>query len=85
MATSLNRRITMPYDRNSDLPESVRDSLPSHAQDIYREAYNSAWDQYKDPEKRRGDDTREETAHQVAWAAVKKKYEKSNGSKWKKK
>lgn len=75
----------MPYDKNSDLPESVKDSLPQHAQDIYREAYNSAWDQYKDPDKRRGDDSREETAHQVAWGAVKKKYEKVETGKWKKK
>lgn len=75
----------MPYDKNSDLPESVRNSLPEHAQDIYREAYNSAWDQYKDPDKRRGNDSREETAHQVAWAAVKNSYEKVETGKWRKK
>lgn len=40
-------------------------------------AYNSAWDQYKDPEDRRDNDSREEVAHQVAWAAVKHKYEKN--------
>lgn len=74
----------MPYDRNSELPESVRDALPKHAQEIYREAYNSAWDQYKDPDERRGDASREETAHKVAWSAVKEEYEKDNG-KWKKK
>jgi len=33
----------MPYPSNSDLPESVQNVLPKHAQDIYREAYNSAW------------------------------------------
>lgn len=75
----------MPYDKNSELPESVRDSLPKHAQDIYRKAYNSAWKQYKDPEERRGNDSREETAHQVAWSAVKKEYEKVETGKWKKK
>jgi cation transport regulator len=75
----------MPYDSNSDLPESVRDSLPKHAQDIYREAYNSAWEQYDEPEERRGNDSREETAHQVAWSAVKKKYERVETGKWKKK
>ncbi|PRQ01189.1 putative cation transport regulator ChaB [Enhygromyxa salina] len=78
----------MPYATNSDLPESVKDNLPAHAQDIYREAFNSAWEQYKDPKERRDkDDTREETAHKVAWAAVKKKYEKPDedgdqGGKW---
>lgn len=74
----------MPYDSNSELPESVRDALPKQAQEIYREAYNSAWDQYEDPEDRRGDASREETAHKVAWSAVKKEYEKDNGN-WKKK
>lgn len=74
----------MPYSRKSELPDSVKDNLPAHAQDIYKEAYNSAWDEYKDPDDRRGDASREETAHKVAWAAVKKMYEKKNG-KWVKK
>lgn len=34
----------MPYQRISDLPESVRDHLSKHAQEIYKEAFNSAWD-----------------------------------------
>lgn len=38
----------MPYKTKSDLPESVKHVLPSHVQDIYKEAFNSAWDQYKD-------------------------------------
>ena len=74
----------MPYSKKSELPDSVKDNLPAHAQDIYKEAYNSAWDEYKDPDDRRGDDSREEVAHKVAWAAVKKMYEKKNG-KWVKK
>jgi cation transport regulator len=76
----------MPYINNSDLPESVKDNLPQHAQDIYREAYNSAWEQYRDPDKRRGDASREETAHRIAWSAVKNDYEKDEKSgDWKKK
>jgi cation transport regulator len=75
----------MPYDKISELPDSVKDNLPKHAQEIYKEAYNSAWDQYDDPEERRGDASREETAHKVAWAAVKKKYEKSDDGKWREK
>jgi cation transport regulator len=66
----------MPYRKVQDLPDSVKDNLPHHAQEIYMEAFNSAWDQYDQPEERRGDASREETAHKVAWAAVKKKYEK---------
>jgi cation transport regulator len=37
---------------------------------LYRAAYNSAWDAIKDPAERRGDASREEVAHRVAWAAV---------------
>lgn len=70
----------MPYKRTSDLPDSVRDNLPAHAQDIYLAAFNSAWDQYDTAEERRGDASREETAHRVAWAAVKQKYEKDDTS-----
>ncbi|MFZ7127642.1 MAG: ChaB family protein [Desulfobacterales bacterium] len=69
----------MPYDKISDLPDAVRDNLPKGAETIYKEAYNSAWEQYSDPDKRRGNASREETAHKVAWAAVKKKYEKKGG------
>ena len=72
----------MPYDRNSDLPDSVKSNLPQHAQDIYRSAFNAAWDEYADPKERRGDASREETAHKVAWAAVKKEYEKGKDGRW---
>lgn len=76
----------MPYKNVKELPESVRENLPKHAQEIYMEAYNSAWDQYDRPEERRGDATREETAHKVAWAAVKIKYVKDEKSgKWQEK
>lgn len=72
----------MPYDARKDLPEDVQDALPEHAQDIYKEAYNSAWDQYDDPEDRRGDQSREATAHQIAWAAVKESYHKNDQGEW---
>ncbi len=75
----------MPYDKLSDLPDNVRDNLPKHAQEIYQEAYNSAWDEYDDPDDRRGDASREETAHRVAWSAVKSKYEKDDDGRWKRK
>jgi cation transport regulator len=70
----------MPYKSSSELPESVRDHLPQHAQEIYREAFNSAWEQYDRPEERRADATREETAHKIAWAAVKRAYQKDEKS-----
>lgn len=71
----------MPYHSLAELPDAVQDHLPRHAQEIYKEAYNSAWEQYADAQKRRGDASREETAHKVAWAAVKDQYEKQ-GERW---
>ena len=61
-----------------DLSKSTKkriDELPSHAQEIFKEAHSSALEQYKDPDKRRGGkkDSVEEIAHKVAWSAVKKK------------
>ncbi len=72
----------MPYAKTAELPDRVRDNLPKHAQEIYIEAFNSAWDQYADPDKRRTEESREETAHKVAWDAVKKKYEKGDDGEW---
>jgi cation transport regulator len=74
----------MPYDSEDELPESVQSVLPKHAQEIYREAYNNAFDQYKDPDDRYGDASREEVAHKVAWSAVKNVYEKKDGG-WQRK
>lgn len=56
----------MPYSTNSDLPARIRKVLPRHAQDIYRAAFNNAYEHYGR--------AHEETAHRVAWAAVKRQY-----------
>lgn len=65
----------MPYKYLSDLPKSVQEHLPKHAQEIYRAAFNNAWDEYAQDEER---------ARRVAWGAVKKKYEKDESSgQWK--
>jgi cation transport regulator len=76
----------MSYSNINELPASVRHHLPEHAQEIYREAFNHAWDEYAEPGRRRTGSTREEVAFRVAWAAVKKLYEKDEqtGS-WKRK
>ena len=74
----------MPYFENADLPERIRKVLPAHAQRIYRKAFNNAWKQYADPAKRKRGGSREEVANRVAWAAVKRVYEKK-GMRWVKK
>jgi cation transport regulator len=75
----------MPYKSRNELPDSVKDNLPAHAQDIYKEAFNSAYKEYKQKKDRRDDASREEVAHRVAWNAVKQKYEKGSDDKWHKK
>lgn len=65
----------MPYAANEDLPPAIRRSLPPHAQEIFRSAFNAAWASYG----RQEPDRREEIAHRVAWAAVKKRYRKLSG------
>jgi cation transport regulator len=65
----------MPYQSISDLPSSVSDHLPHHAQEIFLAAFNNAFDEYAD----RPD--REPVAFRVAWAAVKRRYRKI-GDEW---
>jgi cation transport regulator len=72
----------MPYNSREDLPENVTNVLPVHAQDIFKEAFNSAYKQYENPEDRNDNDSRENTARKVAWAAVKEKYEKGDDGSW---
>jgi cation transport regulator len=72
MTTTFWRGGAMPYDKLTDLPDSVRNNLPKHAQEIYQAAYNSAEEQYGE----------ESWAHRVAWSAVENKYEKNENGDW---
>ncbi|MEX0649467.1 MAG: ChaB family protein [Candidatus Andersenbacteria bacterium] len=63
----------MPYERRSELPKPIKENVPQHGQDIYRKAYNSAYDQHHGNEER---------ASKVAWAAVKRKFEKGAEGHW---
>lgn len=60
----------MPYWSVEDLPDSIRQHLPSHAQEIWLAAFNNAWRQHA------GDPDIEGIAHRIAWAAVKRSYRK---------
>ena len=66
----------MPYRHNKDLPADLRRLLPPHAQDIFRAAFNAAWERYGAD----GHADRDEVAHRVAWAAVKHSYRKQDGA-----
>jgi len=65
----------MPYRVNTELPASVRNHLPGHAQDIYRAAFNRTFAAHA------GEADCERRAHMIAWAAVKRSYVKQ-GDLW---
>lgn len=65
----------MPYQQITDLPESVREHLPKHAQEIFRAVFNNALEEYGE----------EDRAFRVAWGAVKRDYEKGDDGQWYKK
>ena len=56
----------------TQLPGGVKNNLPKHAQEIYKEAFDSAEMQY-------GEESR---APRVAWSAVENKYEKNEKGNW---
>ena len=62
--------------RYLELPDSVKDNLPETAQEIYKEAFNTADDDHQNWEEGRN--------HQYALGAIKKVYEKKD-DKWVKK
>jgi cation transport regulator len=72
----------MPYQFLFDLPDSVQHVLPKHAQEIYLAAFNHAYDEYKDPQDRREEQSLEEVSHKVAWSAVKHHYHKDDNGRW---
>jgi cation transport regulator len=65
----------MPYASIGDLPPGLRKRLPDHAQEIFRAAFNHAWQDHDDAS------DREAAAHRIAWAAVKHRYMRQ-GDRW---
>ena len=62
----------VPYKMITQLPDGVKNNLPKDAQEIYKEAFNSAEEQY-------GEEGR---AHRVSWRVVEQKYEKNESGNW---
>jgi cation transport regulator len=75
---SPKRRESRSYYALSPRTKKQIDSLPQHAQHIFKKAHGNAVKQYQNPTKRRGDKKQnaEEVAHKIAWSAVKRKYKK---------
>lgn len=63
----------MPYTEGKELPDAVKHHLPQHAQEIFLAAFNHAFAEYEGEE---------EWAFRVAWAAVKRGYEKGEDGNW---
>jgi cation transport regulator len=80
---SPNRKESQSYNTLSPRTKKQIDSLPQHAQHIFKKAHGNAVKQYQNPAKRREGkkQSAEEVAHKTAWSAVKRKYKKM-GDKW---
>jgi len=61
---------------------AVLERLPKRAQEIYEETFSVAYDEIEDADSLEGELQREESAHRVAWAAVKRQYERNASGKW---
>ena len=72
----------MPYKSVKELHTQVQNNLPAHAQEIYLAAFNNALEEYKHAADRKNNNSEEETAHKLAWSAVKNVYHKNDAGKW---
>jgi cation transport regulator len=52
----------MPYRSIANLPPRIREHLPLHAQEIFLEAFNHAWEGYASPSRRYPGSSLEEVA-----------------------
>jgi cation transport regulator len=64
----------MPYATNAELPDRIRKNLPQRAQDIFRAAFNNAYERYGAANEAR--------AFRIAWAAVKRSYAHRGAGIW---
>ena len=63
----------MPYASNEELPDAIKEALPTKAQDIFRAAFNAAAKKYNN----------ESRGFKIAWAAVKNAgWRKDKSGKW---
>jgi cation transport regulator len=64
----------MPYATNAQLPDRIRKYLPQHAQDIFRAAFNAAYERYGP--------RNEDRAFRIAWGGVKQNYVQLSAGIW---
>jgi cation transport regulator len=68
----------MPYNKLSELPDNVKESLPVEAQRLWMRVFNSAYRSCTSRNSPNCDDV----ARAAAWAQVKNKYKKNKDGKW---
>jgi cation transport regulator ChaB len=72
------------YKKISDLPETLRATLPKEGQKIYLDAYKKAWDTYE--EEQGGEAGRQPVAHRNAMTAVQRDFvHDSESGRWRRK
>jgi cation transport regulator len=64
----------MPYSNINDLPNAVKDNLPTDAQKIWMSAFNYAYGKFKNWDESR--------YAKYAWGAVSRRYHKNKEGKW---
>lgn len=73
----------MPYDDIAQLPRGIQTNLSQAAQEIYREAYNEAWESCRYTKDRYdSDDSRQVTASKIAWETVKRHCQRDSWGRW---
>ena len=64
----------MTQDITANIPETLRQKLPGQALDVYKEAFQSAWDRYKVRKHRENRMTREQVAHSFALSQIENQF-----------
>jgi cation transport regulator len=62
----------MYYEDAEQLPDSIREFLPEHAQEDYLTAFNNAFEEEENGQR----------AHEIAWRAVEDKYQDEDQHQW---
>jgi cation transport regulator len=74
--------VTEKYASVEYLPDSVRRELPAAAQEIYRQAFNTCYMLYDEPEDRYDENSRLASCHAFAWGKVKQTYSRIRSGQW---
>lgn len=72
----------MIYTTVTDLPQTIRNELPEHAQEIYRAAYNLTVEEHRASGQNPDEGELHETADQAAWMRVQMEYDRDDSGEW---